>query len=163
MYDLKVEQGKPMKKSDVAKQFGLHPRTFANYAHDNHSKRLQIGSKVGRPSVVTEEDREFVVQSIIRSDRANEGMRCGDAIANLVSLTEDTSKPLSHPQASNYVYKTLRNDKHLKKKLVIAQKTTSKRSMSNVAQQWRWFRNVMEALNRLRRENTGVCRKTTLS
>jgi hypothetical protein len=38
LYDLKMMQGDPWKKSDVAKKFGLHPRTFGKYAHDEHSK-----------------------------------------------------------------------------------------------------------------------------
>jgi hypothetical protein len=103
LYDLKMMQGDPWKKSDVAKKFGLHPCTFGKYAHDDHSKRLNIGSNVGRPSIVTEEDREFMVQTIVRSDRANQGMRCSDAVNNLVRLTENTKKLLSKPQASNWV------------------------------------------------------------
>jgi hypothetical protein len=32
--------------------------------------------------------------------------------------------------------------------------------MLSVAQQWRWYQNVQEALNLLRQKNTGVCHKT---
>jgi hypothetical protein len=101
-----------------------------------------------------------MVQTIVRSDRANEDMRFSGAVNNLVRLTENTKKPLSETQASNWVYKTMRKDPRLKGRLVVAQKTTSKRSMSSVAQQWRWYRNIQEALNLLRQKNTGVCRKT---
>jgi hypothetical protein len=74
-----------------------HPpiRTFANYAHDDHSMQAKIGAKVGRPSNVTEEDREFMVQLLVRADRANEGLTCKYASDTLVTLTERTDKPLN--------------------------------------------------------------------
>ena len=48
----------------------------------------------------------------------------------------------------------------VKKNLVKAQKTTTKRSQYTVAQQYRWFKKYEEALNWLRQKNTGVCNRT---
>ena len=159
-YDQKKAEGDPQKKAAVAKKFGLERKTFSLYAHDDPNKRMTIGSKPGRPSNVSAEDREFLVQVTVRADKANEGLRPRDVIENLVRLTAEDPKPLSDAQAKTYVYKSLRKDPRLTNKLVIAQKTSSKRSSTDVAAQWRWFENFVKCLDFLRRENTGVCRRT---
>ena len=159
-YDKKKRQGDPWAKSAVAKKFGIPRRSFANYANDDLSKRFKIGSKVGRPSLVSEEDHEFLVELIIRADRANEGLTSREIIHILVSLTAETDNPLSVNQAETYVYHTLHHDEHLKSKLVRPQKTTGKRSMTSVAHQWRWHKNVSDALDFLRKHNTGLCNLT---
>ena len=46
-----------------------------------------------------------------------------------------------------------------KKRIVKAQRTTTKRSQITVAQQYRWFKKYQEGLNFLREKNTGICRK----
>ena len=46
-----------------------------------------------------------------------------------------------------------------KKRIVKAQRTTTKRSQITVAQQYRWFKKYQEGLNFLREKNTGRCRK----
>jgi hypothetical protein len=51
----------------------------------------------------------------------------------------------------------------LKQKLVKAQKTTSNRSQSTVAQQFWWFKLYEKALCFLRTKNTGVCNATVKS
>jgi copper(I)-binding protein len=99
---------------------------------------------------VTEEDQEFIVETLVRADRANVGWTSKETANNLVHLTEATDRPLSEQQAENYIYHTLRNDKRVKNKLVTAQKTTSKCSMTSVAHQWRWMLNIKEALDFLR-------------
>jgi hypothetical protein len=109
---------------------------------------------------VTEEDHEFIVETLVRADRANVGWTSKETANNLVCLTEATDRPLSEQQAENYVYHTLRNDKRVKNKLVTAQKTTSKHSMTSVAHQWCWMLNIKQALDFLHRMNTGVCRVT---
>jgi hypothetical protein len=156
-YDEQMKKGEPWKKKAVAKKFGIPPISFANYAHDDHSMQAKIGAKVGRPSNVTKEDREeFMVQLLVRADRANEGLTCKDASDTLVTLTERTDKPLNEKQAARFVYTTLRTDKHLKKNLVVPQKTTSKRSMSSVAQQWRWHQNVTATLDLVNAHTTAM-------
>jgi hypothetical protein len=55
-----------------------HPHTFANYAHDDLSKRVEIGVKVGRPS------NEYIVKTLVRADRANVGWTSKETANNLV-------------------------------------------------------------------------------
>jgi hypothetical protein len=119
-----------------------------------------VGAKAGRQPIVSEEDKEFLVQLAVRADRANQGLTSKELSQNLQQLTETSSRPLSKEQSNNFVYKTLRKDDRVKSNLITAQKTTSKRSMSSVGQQFRWMKNFIEALDYLRRENTGLCKKT---
>lgn len=159
-YDKQRASGSPWKKTSVANKFGLPSRTFANYAHDNPSKRFKIGAKCGRPSVVPPEVADFIIQTTVRADRANNGLRPKDAIENIIQLTENNKKPLTYKQASNFVYSTMKKDPRVCSKLVVAQKTSSKRSMTSVAHQWRWHHNFQMALNQLRMLNTGLCQKS---
>ena len=69
---------------------------------------------------------------------------------------------LTRKQGENFVTRTFKDlaKGRIKSKPVKAQKTTSRRSQCNTAQQWRWFKTYNEALARLRRKNVGVCQKT---
>ena len=100
------------------------------------------------------------METTLRADRGNDGLRPKECIRNLIDLSEANEKPLSKSQAMNYVYKTLRKDKRVTNKLVTTQGTTSKRSSTDVNAQWRWMENYRKALDYLRKHNTGVCRKT---
>jgi hypothetical protein len=80
------KQGDPWTKADVARKFGIPRRTFANYAHDDLSKRFEIDVKVGRPSIMTEEDHEFIVKTLVRADRANVGWTSKETAKGLSCL-----------------------------------------------------------------------------
>jgi len=110
---------------------------------------------MGRPSNVSDQNAEFLVQHTIRHDRANTGLSKTDIAWNLQELQPSAS-------AQNYIHRTFKKKAkgRLKPKAVRAQKTTSKRSQCSVAQQYRWFKNYEKGLRFLREKNTGVCRKT---
>mmetsp|Transcript_38277 Transcript_38277/g.92336 ORF Transcript_38277/g.92336 Transcript_38277/m.92336 type:complete len:312 (-) Transcript_38277:1658-2593(-) len=152
------DAGKLISKSYVAKLFNFPKRTFCSYVTDNVAERLIPGARKGKNSLVSSDNREFLIQHAIRHDRANEGLSTEQIIANTMQIQPD----LSRDQAKNYVVRTWKKYTKggLKAKPVKAQKTTSKRSMCSVAQQFRWFKMYEKALDRLRAKNTGVCRKT---
>lgn len=88
-----------------------------------------------------------------------------DIIHNAQLLTDNNpdSKELSTKQLENWAYRTFRqkNPDRLKSNSVTAQKTTSKkRSQCNIAQECRWFRNLNAALDFMRMNNTGLCKKS---
>ena len=132
--------------------------TFEKYTHPDPSKRRTFDRGMGRPSNVSNQNAEFLVQHTIRNDRANTGLTKTDIIQNLQELQPE----MAPDQAKNYIHRTFKKvaKGRLKPKAVKAQKTTSKRSQCSVAQQYRWFTNYEKGLRFLREKNTGVCRKT---
>jgi hypothetical protein len=132
-YEQHKQAGDPWKKSAVAKRFNIAPRTFSNYVHEDPTKRIAIGARVGRQSIVSDEDKEFMVQLAVRADRANQGLTSKELAQNLMQLTETSRRPLTKEQSSGFVYKTLRKDERLKSNLIVAQKTTTESAPPNEA------------------------------
>jgi hypothetical protein len=161
-YDSRRGGDNHMSKSAVARQFGIEPRTFSFYVCDNVADRKTIGSKPGKKSIVNSEDADFIVQHAARADRANEGLRCKDIIQNLHSLRANTDNELTLKQCAGWVYKTMpqNNPDLLKQGLKRTQKTTSKRSACNVAQQFRWLTMLHAGFDYLCTHNTGRCNLT---
>ena len=108
--------------------------------------------------VVSGENTSFLGDVVVRCDQANNGLTRQEAISTLQELEPD----LSRKQATNFFNRTFfqKNKGKVKKNLVKAQKTTTKRSQITVAQQYRWFKKYEEALNWLRQKNTGFCNRT---
>ena len=79
---IKILPNRPTKKA-FAKSRGINPHSFQKYAHNDLSKRRTIGSKAGKPSIVTDDNAEFVIQHAIRADRANDGFTASQVIHNL--------------------------------------------------------------------------------
>ena len=105
------------------------------------------GGGVGKPSVVSASNFEFVVKHTIRADRddqANEGLIAADVAWVLLQLQPEL-KPI---QARNYTYCTFKDKPkgRIKQNPVIAQKNTSDISQCTVAQQHRWNTNFIAAL-----------------
>ena len=115
---------------------------------------------MGRNSLVTPVNTEFLIQYTIRADRANDGLAPSSVIENTLQLHPE----LTYQQAKNFTARTfkLKAKGRLKSRPVKAQKTTSKRSQCTVKQQFRWFTNVAKAYAFLGKMNTGQCRKTGL-
>lgn len=151
-------EDKPLSANRVAAKFKIPPSTFKHYVCRDKSKRLKIGSKVGRKTILSEENSEFLCQVAIRADRANEGLTPADIITKIQRMQPE----LSERQAANHYSRSFlkKHKGRLKSKPVKAQKTTSRRSQCTVAQQFRWFNMYGKALQFLREKNTGVCRKT---
>ena len=94
----------PPKKKGFAKSRGINPHSFQKYAHNDLSKRRTIGSKAGKPSIVTDGNAEFVIQHTIYADRANDGFTARKIIHNFQQLQPE----LDPDQASNYMHRTLK-------------------------------------------------------
>ena len=94
----------------------------------------------------------------IHADHVNNGITRQEAISHLRELQPQ----LSRTQAENYFQRTFfkHHKGKIKKKTVVAQRTTTKRSAIAVAQQFFWFMQYEEGLNFLREKNKRVCRKT---
>ena len=133
-------------------------QTFQKYATADKSKRQKLGGQVGRRSLVTKSNAEFIIQHSIRHYRANTARQVREIVSNLGQLHPE----LSREQVSNYYHNTLKKlaNGRLKRNAQAAQNTTSRRSQCTVAQQYRWFKLYAEALRFLREKNTGVCRRT---
>lgn len=157
-FDNSRGEDKPLSANKVAAKFNLPPSTFKRYVSIDKSKRLKIGTKVGRKSILSEENSQFLCQVAIRADRANDGLTPADMIAKIQRVQPE----LTEKQAANHYSRSFlkKHKGKLKSKPVKAQKTTSRRSQCTVAQQFRWFNMYGKALKFLREKNTGVCRKT---
>ena len=153
----KMSISKSISKRSYAIAVDIPYGTLQHYIHDDLSKRRELGVSVGRKSHLDNEDDRFVANVLIRADRGNDGMDRRDA----VDLITDIVPTLSVKQATNVLDRTFKK-KHagvdLKKHMVRAQKTTTKRSAITVEQQFRWFTTYEAALEFLRVSNTGLCK-----
>ena len=149
-------------KAAFARQKQVKPDNFYKYAQYDPDKRRKLGQHAGRPSLLSKCNSQFVMEHIIRADRANNGLTPVQIIENMSTLQPE----LSQLQPKNHYHRMflkMHANSRLKQKPVKAQKTTSKRSQCTVAQQFRWFKLYEKALCFLRTKNTGVCNKTEKS
>ena len=121
-----------LKMKEFAITKSIPYNTFQKYVHSDPSKRRKVGTSCGVKSIVPLETSEFLIQTTIRADRANEGLTRKDQAEYL----QDLQPQLTRPQAFNFVCRTLKRKSRgrLKPRPVMAQKTTSKRSQCTVAQ-----------------------------
>ena len=101
---------------------GIMPSTFQKYAHNDARKRRKIGGRVGKPSVVSASNVEFIVQHTICANCSNEGL----TIANVARALLQLQSELNQIQARNCIYCTLKvkSKGRIKQNTVISQKTT---------------------------------------
>ena len=137
-----------------AKKKGIPHFTFHKYA--SNTERREIGGKVGRKSIVREENSKFIAQTIVRADRANKGKTPGEVQEDLMALEPD----LTSKQVENFFNRTFKKNHAglIKPRAVRAQKTTTKRSQCTVSQQYRWRKRYKNGLKFLREKNTGLCK-----
>ena len=132
---------------------GIPMGTFYGYAQPNVAKRIQLGSRAGKPSLISSEAQNFAVDVLRRRDRGNEGMNNRDA----AEMIHDLVPNLKLEQVTGALRKTIRpNHNDVLTNIVKAQASTSKRSQITVAQQYRWHCAVESALNLLTERNTGL-------
>ena len=150
--------GEKMSPRAYSVSVGIPFETLKHYIHQDPTKRRELGKQVGAKPVLEKHLSQFVSDVVRRADRGNEGKSRREAI----DLIAEVNPNLSFQQSSNYfdrTFKKLHKDE-IKAKPVKAQKTTSKRSMITVEQQYRWFKTYGEGVDYLRRMNTGTCNKT---
>ena len=112
------------KKKQFANSRGINPATFQKYAHNDLVKRRVVGSKIGRPSLVTNNNAELVIHHAIRAGSANDGITTNDIIHTLQKIQPE----LAPQQAKNYVQRTLKKKTKdmIKPRPVKAQEDTHK-------------------------------------
>ena len=98
------------------------------------SKRIKLGSGVGRKPVLDGQREAIIVDVLIRKDRANEGASVGEA----VDILEQMCPEYSRKQLGQAFRRTVR-PKYSERMTdpVAAQATTTKRTAITPAQQWR--------------------------
>ena len=119
-----------------------------------------LGVPVGKKPLISDYTSNILCQVAIRADRANKGL----TPAQLEDKMKIVAPHLSAKQIQNHRSRTF-SRKHkttLKKKSVMPQNTSSRRSQCTVAQQYRWFQTYDRAVSMLREKNTGVCNHSGL-
>jgi hypothetical protein len=130
--------------------------TFKKYVAKDSNKRRVCGESVGRAPLLGKEDQRFLVEVMARKDPANDGANPSEAI----DLLQELAPSLSREQSRRHLKRTLipHHPEQVKRKPVVAQATTTKRSAVTLAQKFRWHVTYEGALNELRERNTGKCR-----
>jgi hypothetical protein len=128
--------------------------TFTKYV--SAVGRRVCGKSVGRKPLLTRNDQDLLADVLARKDRAN----MGASQAESVDLVHELAPSLTCQQARRHLSRTLipSHPKQVKPKPVVAQATTTKRSGITLGQQYRWHTTYEDALNELRRRNTGICK-----
>jgi hypothetical protein len=86
----------------IARTNQVNPSTFKKYIYNDPAKRRKLGGHAGRPSVVSKENSQFLMEHTIRADCANDGLPPQAIIQNIMTLHPE----LSHHQADNHYHKT---------------------------------------------------------
>jgi hypothetical protein len=73
-------------KAAFARQKQVKPDTFYKYVQDDPDKRRKLGQHAGRPSLLSKCNSQFVMEHIIRADRANNGLTPAQIIENMSTL-----------------------------------------------------------------------------
>ena len=103
----------------------------------NNSKRIKLGSGVGRKPILDDQREAIIFDVLIRKDRANEGASVGEA----VDILEQICPEYSRKQLDQASRRTLRPQcSERMTGTFAAQATTTKWTAITPAQQWRWHK-----------------------
>ena len=89
---------------------GIIPQSFYDYTRPDKSKRHAMGAQQGKPSLIPQQNSEFLFLIAHRADCANEGMTPHQLQDNMRRLNPD----LSLEQANNHYHRTF-NKAHIRK------------------------------------------------
>jgi hypothetical protein len=111
--------------------------TLQTHITPNDSKRIKLGSGVGRKPILDDQREAIIVDVLIRKDRANEGASVGEA----VDILEQMCPEYSRKQLDLAFRRTVRPQYSERMTNPVAvQATTTKRTAITPAQQWRWHK-----------------------
>ena len=140
-----AEQQMSMKK--FAKAWEIPFSTLQNHVCPDDSKRIKLGSSVGKTPIIGSAEKKVIVDVLIRKDRANEGV----GVDGAVDILEQMLPNCSRKQLDGAFRRTVRpQNKEYLTGSVSAQKTTTQRSAITVAQQWRWHKVNLILVNHFR-------------
>jgi len=139
--DWKVEQLKTpearMSMHLFAEVHDIPFTTLQTHITPNDSKRIKLGSGVGRKPILDDQREAIIVGVLIRKDRANEGASVGEA----VDILEQMCPEYSRKQLDLAFRRTVRPQYSERMTNPVAvQATTTKRTAITPAQQWRWHK-----------------------
>jgi hypothetical protein len=108
-------------KAAFARQKQVKPNTFKKYIHDDPDKRQKLGCHAGCPSLLLEDNSQFVMQHTIQADHANNGLAPAHIIQNMTILQPESSQLQVN---TNHYHHTFikKHANRLKQKPVKAQK-----------------------------------------
>ena len=142
---------------DFAEAVEIPYKTLRKYLHGAEGKRRKLGCSVGRKPNLTKNQTEFIADVLSRADRANEGKNRKEAVDLVLELNPQLCRSRASKALTNHV---LRKSEKVKNSLVVAQSTTTKRSVITIDQQFRWHKTIEYAYGELCSRNKGVCTKT---
>jgi hypothetical protein len=101
------------------------------------SKRIKLGSGVGRKPVLDDQQEVINIDVLIRKDRANEGASVGEAADILDKICPGYSRK-QFDQAFRHTLRPQYSERMTDP--VAAQATTTKRTAITLGKQWRWHK-----------------------
>jgi hypothetical protein len=124
-------------KMTNAEVHGIPFTTLQTHITPNDSKRIKLGSGVGRKPILDDQREAIIVDVLIRKDRANEGASVGEA----VDILEQMFPEYLRKQLDQAFRRTVRPQYSESMTDPFAvQATTTKRTAITPAQQWRWHK-----------------------
>jgi hypothetical protein len=127
-------KGEGLKKMANAEVQDIPFTTLQTHITPNHSKRVKLGSGMGRKPILDDQREAIIVDVPIRKDRANEGASVGEA----VDIPEQTCAEYSRKHLDQAFRRTVRPQYSERMTDPVAvQATTTKRTAITPAQQWR--------------------------
>jgi sRNA-binding protein len=128
-------KGEGLMKMTNAEVYDIPLTILQTHITPNHSKRIKLGSGVGRKPIFDDQWEAIIVDVLVRKDRANEGASVGEAAGILKKMCTDYSRK-QLDQASRRTVRPQYSERMTDP--VAAQATTIKRTAITPAQQWRW-------------------------
>ena len=86
---------------EFCKNRGLKRETFRAYVRKDNPRKL--GVRPGRPRLLCKEDEQFVVDSIVMNDRANQGL----TVPQVIDVVQEIRPDLSRKQAKDLMLETV--------------------------------------------------------
>jgi hypothetical protein len=130
-------KGEGLMKMTNAEVHDIPFTTLQTHIIPNDSKRIKLGSGVGRKPILDDQREAIIVDVLIRKDRANEGTSVGEA----VDIFEQMCPEYLRKQLDQAFRRTVRPQYSERMTDPFAvQATTNKRTTITPAQQWRWHK-----------------------
>ena len=142
-----------------ANKHGIPPSSFYKYINPNNPRQIGDGTR-GKKKLLNDDEIKLIGTVCARRDRANDGLTKSEATDLIQQVNPDITREAARLQLSRNVIPKNAAEGLIKSKVQTVQATTSDRTNINVAQQYRWHRNVDKSYNDLEEKNTGRCNKT---
>ena len=149
-------EGRKLKLKEYCVQVSIPYKTLSKYVCKDPKKRRTVGQGQGPKPLLNVTDQEYVADVLARRDRSNKGCDMSEAVDLVMELTEVGSRKRAYQHVKKVILPNY--GEVVKKKTVVAQKTTTNRTQITIKQQYRWHCTYDNALNELHKRNTGLCK-----